>query len=116
MAGVSLVQYRRKQGNDQQRLVEAQALKTLCSRFGALFIINDRIDLALLVDADGVHLGQDDLPLSEARQLLGPGALTGTAAPTAWSTCSRPSKRAPTIWALAPSSPPPPNAIAAQPA
>ena len=77
MAGVSLVQYRRKQGNDQQRLVEAQALKTLCSRFGALFIINDRIDLALLVDADGVHLGQDDLPLSEARQLLGPERLLG---------------------------------------
>ena len=56
MAGVSLVQYRRKQGNDQQRLVEAQALKTLCSRFEALFIINDRIDLALLVDADGLWL------------------------------------------------------------
>ena len=77
VAGVSLVQYRRKQGNDQQRLLEAQALKTLCSRFEALFIINDRIDLALLVDADGVHLGQDDLPLSEARQLLGPERLLG---------------------------------------
>jgi len=76
-AGVSLVQYRRKQGNDQQRLLEAQALKTLCCRFEALFIINDRIDLALLVDADGVHLGQDDLPLSEARQLLGPDRLLG---------------------------------------
>ena len=76
-AGVRLVQYRRKQGNDQQRLLEAQALKTLCCRFEALFIINDRIDLALLVDADGVHLGQDDLPLSEARQLLGPDRLLG---------------------------------------
>ena len=78
MAGVSLVQYRRKQGNDQQRLLEAQALKTLCNRFEALFIVNDRIDLALLVDADGVHLGQDDLPLSEARQLLGPERLLGS--------------------------------------
>lgn len=77
MAGVSLVQYRRKQGNDQQRLLEARALKALCCRFEALFIINDRIDLALLVDADGVHLGQDDLPLSEARQLLGPERLLG---------------------------------------
>ena len=77
MAGVNLVQYRRKQGNDQQRLLEAQALKTLCNRFEALFIVNDRIDLALLVDADGVHLGQDDLPLSEARQLLGPERLLG---------------------------------------
>ena len=76
-AGVSLVQYRRKQGNDHQRLLEALALKTLCSRFEALFIINDRIDLALLVDADGVHLGQDDLPLKEARQLLGPERLLG---------------------------------------
>jgi thiamine-phosphate pyrophosphorylase len=76
-AGVSLVQYRRKRGHDQQRLQEAQALKALCRRFDALLIINDRIDLALLVDADGVHLGQDDLPLSEARQLLGPERLLG---------------------------------------
>ncbi len=77
LAGVSLVQYRRKRGHDQQRLQEAQALKALCRRFDALLIINDRIDLALLVDADGVHLGQDDLPLSEARQLLGPERLLG---------------------------------------
>ena len=76
-AGVNLVQFRRKQGTDQQRLLEAKALANLCRRFEALFIINDRIDLALLVDADGVHLGQDDLPLAEARQLIGPGRLLG---------------------------------------
>jgi thiamine-phosphate pyrophosphorylase len=70
-AGVRLVQHRAKPGaqgpdgqplTDQHRLAEARALRQLCARHGALFLINDRIDLALAVDADGVHLGQDDLP------------------------------------------------------
>lgn len=76
-AGVSLVQYRRKQGADALRLEEARQLSELCQAHQALLVINDRIDLALLVDADGVHLGQDDLPLAEARQLMGPDKLIG---------------------------------------
>ena len=76
-AGVSLVQYRRKQGTDLQRLEEARQLVALCQAHKALLIINDRIDLALMVDADGVHLGQDDLPHAEARQLMGPDKLIG---------------------------------------
>ena len=76
-AGVTLVQYRAKEGHDRTRLEEARALAALCRRHQALFIVNDRIDLALLVDADGVHLGQDDLPTSEARSLIGAERLLG---------------------------------------
>jgi thiamine-phosphate pyrophosphorylase len=76
-AGVRLVQYRAKQGEDGERLEQALALRELCSRHGALFLVNDRIDLALAVDADGVHLGQGDLPPAVARRLLGPERLIG---------------------------------------
>nr|WP_228009269.1 thiamine phosphate synthase [Cyanobium sp. LEGE 06113] len=84
--GVRLVQYRAKPGSpgpdgaplsDGQRLEQARALRRLCSDHGALFLVNDRIDLALAVDADGVHLGQDDLPPAVARRLLGEGRLIG---------------------------------------
>ena len=84
-AGVRLVQYRAKEAdddggpplNDRRRLQEARVLRALCDRHGALLIINDRIDLALAVAADGVHLGQGDLPPSLARRLLGPDRLIG---------------------------------------
>ena len=75
--GVAMVQFRHKDGSDHDRLTQATALRQLCSQHGALFIINDRIDLALAVDADGVHLGQDDLPTAIARRLLGPERLLG---------------------------------------
>ena len=84
--GVRLVQYRAKEGSlapngepitDAVRLQQARALRQLCSRHGALFLVNDRIDIALAVDADGVHLGQGDLPPALARQLLGPEKLIG---------------------------------------
>ena len=76
-AGVNLVQYRRKHGPDSLRLQEARRVAELCRSHQALFIVNDRVDLALLVNADGVHLGQDDLPLHEARELMGPRKLIG---------------------------------------
>lgn len=75
--GLPLVQYREKTGDDCDRLVIAQQLKDLCHQYGALFLINDRVDLALAVDADGVHLGQQDLPIATARQLLGSDRLIG---------------------------------------
>jgi len=84
--GVRLVQYRAKEGTagpdgqpitDGLRLRQAQALRQLCSQHGALFVVNDRIDIALAVDADGVHLGQGDLPPALARRLLGPEKLIG---------------------------------------
>ena len=84
--GVRLVQYRAKPEatnaagellTDRERLQQARALRRLCARHGALFIVNDRIDIALAVEADGVHLGQGDLPPAVARQLLGPERLIG---------------------------------------
>ena len=84
--GVRLVQYRAKPEataacgaplSDSERLAQARGLRQLCARHGALFIVNDRIDLALAVEADGVHLGQTDLPPAVARRLLGPERLIG---------------------------------------
>ena len=75
--GLKLVQYRSKNENDGVRWQQAQALKQLCDRYGALFLINDRVDIALAVDADGVHLGQTDLPVAVARQILGKNKIIG---------------------------------------
>ena len=55
----------------------AKELRGRCREAGCLFIVNDRVDLALAVEADGVHVGQDDLPAREARRLLRPGMLLG---------------------------------------
>lgn len=75
--GLTLVQYRDKNTDDLIRFDNARRLKQLCQDYGALFIINDRVDLAIAVDADGVHLGQQDLPVDVARKLLGPERLLG---------------------------------------
>ncbi|MBD2327691.1 thiamine phosphate synthase [Alkalinema sp. FACHB-956] len=75
--GLTLVQYRDKNTDDGLRFDRAQKLKALCQQYGALFIVNDRVDLALSVDADGVHLGQQDLPYGVARQILGPDKIIG---------------------------------------
>jgi thiamine-phosphate pyrophosphorylase len=75
--GLKLVQYRCKEADDLDRLKEAQALCELCHRYGALFISNDRVDLALAVGADGVHLGQNDLPIAIARQIVGRDKIVG---------------------------------------
>lgn len=76
-AGLGLVQYRDKQTEDGIRFHNAQKLCQLCHAYQALFIVNDRIDLALAVDADGVHLGQQDLPFAIARKLLGNDRILG---------------------------------------
>ncbi|HEY9763664.1 MAG TPA: thiamine phosphate synthase [Trichocoleus sp.] len=75
--GVSIVQYREKTADDCARLEVARTLRELCHRYSALFIINDRVDLALAADADGVHLGQQDLPVAVARQILGSQRIIG---------------------------------------
>lgn len=75
--GLTLVQYRDKDADDLERLNNARKLRQLCHHYGALFIINDRIDLALAVDADGVHLGQQDVPFEIARQMLGSQKIIG---------------------------------------
>lgn len=75
--GLTLVQYRDKTADDLVRLRTAEKLCHLCHRYDALFLVNDRVDLALAVDADGVHLGQQDMPIAVARQLLGSQRIIG---------------------------------------
>jgi thiamine-phosphate pyrophosphorylase len=76
-AGLSLVQYRHKDGSDLERLEKADQLCQLCHQYNALFIVNDRVDIALAVDADGVHLGQNDVPVGFAREILGGHKIVG---------------------------------------
>ncbi len=75
--GVRVVQYREKNASTRVMVTAAAALASLCRRMGAAFLVNDRIDVALAVDADGVHVGQDDMPVATARRLLGPDKLLG---------------------------------------
>jgi thiamine-phosphate pyrophosphorylase len=75
-AGVKILQYRHKQFWSRETFREAEQVAKLCQKHGALFIINDRTDYAKMLGA-GVHLGQDDLPPSAARKLLGPDAVIG---------------------------------------
>ena len=82
-AGVPVVQVRAKGGTDRGRYELAAAVAALCREAGAACVVNDRVDMALAVGAAGVHLGADDLPVAEARRLLGPTALVGATARTA---------------------------------
>ncbi|MEO0354287.1 MAG: thiamine phosphate synthase [Cyanobacteria bacterium P01_A01_bin.3] len=75
--GVRLVQYRNKTGDYRTMCTEAAALKAVCDRYGAITIVNDRVDIALDIGADGVHLGQTDMPVDTAREMLGPQRLIG---------------------------------------
>tara|TARA_Y100001968_G_scaffold280565_1_gene277177 strand:- start:46016 stop:47053 length:1038 start_codon:yes stop_codon:yes gene_type:complete len=76
-AGITMVQFRCKESNDLEKITQAKELASLCKRKNSLLIINDRIDIALAVDADGVHLGQNDLPTRYARELIGEDRLIG---------------------------------------
>ena len=76
-AGARIFQYRNKTASMKDAYVEALALRQAAAKAGVLFIVNDRCDLALAVDADGVHLGQGDLPLDLARKVMGPDRLIG---------------------------------------
>lgn len=78
--GVTLVQLREKGLGAEQFLQEARQIQQLCHRFGVPLIINDSIEVALAVDADGVHLGQDDANAAQARQLLGKEKIIGVSA------------------------------------
>ena len=82
IAGVKIIQHRFKRGTDQDHLQEAIQIKNLCESYNSLFIVNDRIDIALASNADGVHLGQDDLDLKTARKLLGYSKIVGISANT----------------------------------
>jgi thiamine-phosphate pyrophosphorylase len=69
--GADMIQLRDKTGNLRDLLPQARAIQALCRSRGAIFIVNDRVDLALSADADGAHVGQEDLPAESARRLLG---------------------------------------------
>lgn len=76
-AGAKIFQYRNKTASMKAAYAEALPLRKAAQELGVLFIVNDRCDLALAVDADGVHLGQGDLPLHLARKVMGPDKLIG---------------------------------------
>jgi thiamine-phosphate pyrophosphorylase len=75
--GASLVQYRNKAAGSELRREQAHALARLCRAFQVPFVVNDHLDLAIEARADGVHLGREDIPLTDARRLLGHGKFIG---------------------------------------
>src|ERR1051326_3003483 len=75
--GVDVVQLREKSASDDDLLAIGRRLRALCEEHGALFIVNDRPDLAVACGADGVHVGQDDMPLGEARAIVGDQLIVG---------------------------------------
>jgi thiamine-phosphate pyrophosphorylase len=75
-SGCRIVQYREKNKSTKEMVEEASEIKRICSG-KAIFLVNDRIDVALAVDADGVHIGQDDMPFETARKLLGEEKIIG---------------------------------------
>ena len=75
--GASAIQYRNKSASAALKLQQATTLRALCSARGAIFIVNDDVELARAVDADGVHLGRDDASVAAARARLGSAAIVG---------------------------------------
>lgn len=80
LGGVTLVQLREKELSSRDFYQAAQLIKRITDKYRVPFIINDRLDIALAVDADGLHIGQEDLPLTVARTILGNDKLIGVSA------------------------------------
>ena len=76
-AGVDVLQLRAKRLDDRDILARARLLRELTRHTDTLFVVNDRPDLAVLAEADGVHVGQDDLAVGDARRIVGPDCLVG---------------------------------------
>ena len=76
-AGARIIQLRLKDASSRVFLASAREIAARCRQRGALLIVNDRADIAKLADADGVHVGQDDLPLEAARAIVGPDRIVG---------------------------------------
>lgn len=75
--GVTMVQLREKDMNPDDFLTETLSVKALCRRYGVPFLVNDAVEIALACEADGVHVGQDDMSVSAARRILGPDKIIG---------------------------------------
>lgn len=80
--GCRWIQLRMKGASDEEVKAEASRIMPLCRELGATFVIDDRVNLAREIGADGVHLGKDDMPVAEARELLGSRAIIGATANT----------------------------------
>jgi thiamine-phosphate pyrophosphorylase len=80
--GASAIQLRWKEGPLWEAVEVARSLRDLCASRNVLFVVNDRVDLALAVDADAVHVGEDDLPVAETRRVVGDSMIVGYSPPT----------------------------------
>ncbi len=78
--GADTIQFRQKNGTTKEMIETAGRMRELCGRAKAIFIVNDRVDVAIASGANGVHLGQDDFPISLARKMLGGDAIIGGSA------------------------------------
>ena len=76
-SGIKILQYREKEKKAGQMLKECLELRRLTREAGACFIVNDHVDIAVLCEADGVHVGQEDLPVEAVRRLVGPDMVIG---------------------------------------
>lgn len=77
IGGAEIIQLRDKKSSKRILIEKAKMLRELTNKYEVTFIVNDHVDIALAVDADGIHLGQDDLPLPVARELVGPDKIIG---------------------------------------
>lgn len=75
--GADTIQYRSKSGDVRRMIADGLEVRSVCRRFGVTFLVNDRVDLCLALDADGVHLGKEDMPVEIARRLLGSRKIIG---------------------------------------
>ncbi|PLX37299.1 MAG: thiamine phosphate synthase [Hyphomicrobiales bacterium] len=80
--GITILQFRDKTGSTQDMIAAAKAIRAALAGSGVPFLINDRVDVALVSGADGVHVGQDDMAPEDARRLLGPDAIIGQSVKT----------------------------------
>jgi thiamine-phosphate pyrophosphorylase len=80
--GATVIQLREKETNTREFIALGQRLQELCRAHQVPLIINDRLDVALAIEADGVHVGQEDMPVALARRLLGPDKILGATAST----------------------------------
>lgn len=78
--GADTIQFRQKSGSTREMIEIARKLKGMCTEAGVPFIVNDRVDVAIASEADGVHLGQDDFPIGLARKLMGEDVIIGGSA------------------------------------
>ena len=75
--GIKIIQYRDKTKSIKEKVKEAREIRELCRENRVIFIVNDHVDIAILVDADGVHIGQDDMDPSDVRKLIGDNKIIG---------------------------------------